>query len=529
MKIKLYILIICLLHLTDCTDKDQTIRMTKYGAIQGMNEEGVFVWKGIPYAQPPIGDLRWRPPQKLAPWKGTFEAVSYGNICPQKAYGPQSIYEIPKEAMSEDCLYLNVWSPDPGPDEKLPVMVWIHGGSLTREGGSHPQYLGANLAKKGIVYVSINYRLNIFGFLAHPDLSAESPDNVSGNYGILDQIAALEWVRENISSFGGDPNKVTIAGESAGGWSVTLLMASPKAKGLFRQGILQSGAYMWSGPDLKEESNQYESGESEGLTFMGAMGVENLEELRQISSDKIVDHFFSSNNTVSGEPMIDGVVFPKKINQIFAKGNHNKADVIIGANADEWGLWVPQLPGEREDFINYIESNFGGDPSLFEQAYPIGDSLSIRKAYADYLSDDSFHLHDRLLAQEVNRGGNKVFQYYFSKVPSERYPEEYGAFHGAEIVYALDNLENDPGTIGSGTITGEDQAYADMVSAYWINFVKSGVPHGEDLPIWQEWDPKKQLYLEFGQRKIEMKSKLLFERLNAMEIYHLSRQKKVTN
>jgi para-nitrobenzyl esterase len=351
-----------------CQSTDPTVVTTEQGQIKGVMEDSIYVWKGVPFAQPPIGELRWQPPQSALAWEGIRDAGAYGNICPSTGYGDQSIYEIPPQEMDEDCLYLNVWSPDPQPDKKLPVFVWIHGGSLTREGGTHPQYLGKNLAKKGVVYVSFNYRLHAFGFLAHPALSAESERGISGNYGIMDQIKALEWVQENIAAFGGDPDNVTIAGESAGGWSVTLLTATPKAKGLFHKAIAQSGAYLWPGPHLKKAHHTYRAAEEEGQLFMEKLGASSLAEMRNVPAQQIVDLFFSEDNMLSSEPVVDGYWFPEDIKAIYDQAKHHKVDVITGANADEWSLWIPEsLPADPDAYRAQMEARYPGRSAQFLQ------------------------------------------------------------------------------------------------------------------------------------------------------------------
>lgn len=499
-----------------CSHTDKTIVNTSLGPVQGIVEDGILVWKGIPYAKPPVGSLRWKAPESMTPWTDVRPADTYGNICPQKGYGPQSIYEIPSQKRSEDCLYLNVWSPA-NTTEKKPVLVWIHGGSLTREGGTSPQYLGKNLAKKDIVYVSFNYRLNAFGFLAHPELSRDNEFGVSGNYGIMDQIKALEWIQDNIASFGGNPDNVTIAGESAGGWSVSLLVATQKAKGLFNKAIAQSGTYLWPGPHLKEAHNGYNSGESEGYNFMQQLGATSLEDMRNVPADAIVDLFFSKKNTISSEPLVDGYLFEEDVYATYDQLNHNKVDVMVGANADEWGLWIPDnLPENPELYKAALKQKYAERADLFFKAYPISDVASIGKSYADFESDKSFHLHNRNWAKAMRKGGNKVYMYYFSKIPTERYPEEYGAFHGVEIAYALNNLEHDPGTLGGTKPSQLDSLYADKVSDYWANFVKTGDPNGKELPHWLHWDIEHQDYLHFDDQ-IHSEQFLLKDRLDALE------------
>jgi len=496
---------------------DPTIASTQSGRIQGVLEDDICVWKGIPYARPPVEELRWKAPQDVEPWQGVRRATTFGNICPQTSYSKQSIYEIPPENMSEDCLYLNIWALRKPSKKKRPVFIWIHGGSLTREGGTYPQYFGKNLAKKGLVYVSINYRLNAFGFLAHPHLSAENKQGVSGNYGILDQIKALEWVRDNITAFGGDPGNVTIAGESAGGWSVTLLTATRQARGLFHKAIAQSGVYLWPGPHLKKSRYTYVSGEAEGMDFMQKLGAQSLNEMREIPAQKLVDLVFSNESNFSSKPVIDGYLFEEDVFQIYAKSRHNRVNILTGANADEWSLWIPKdLTTEVEQYKSQIRTLYPKHADLHFAIYPVHDSASIAQAHANFQSDQTFHLPIRNWASAIAAGGNRVFMYYFSKVPKERYPKKYGAFHGAEIVYALDNLENDPGLIGNGIPSEADQEYADQVSAYWVNFAKTGNPNGPGLIPWPEWDASGEHYLAFDDQ-ITSQQFLLKYRLDALE------------
>lgn len=503
--------------LSPSQQNDPAIASTQPGWIQGVIEDDICVWKGIPYARPPVGRLRWKAPHDVESWRGVRQATSYGNICPQTSYGDQSIYEIPPQVMSEDCLYLNVWAPSTPNRIKWPVLVWIHGGRLTREGGTHPQYLGKNLAKRGLVYVSINYRLHAFGFLAHPLLSTENEKGISGNYGLMDQIKALEWVRDNIRAFGGDPENVTIAGESAGGWSVTLLTATRRARGLFHKAIAQSGAYLWPGPHLKKSNHTYDSGEAEGREFMQKLGARDLNEMRKIPAQKLVDLVFSNETNFSSKPVIDGYLFEEDVFQIYVKSNHNKVDILTGANADEWSLWIPEdLTTEVEQYKSLIRARYPKHADLYFAAYPVHDSASIAQAHANFLSDQTFHLPIRDWARAIAAGGNRVFMYYFSKVPKERYPKKYGAFHGAEIVYALNNLENDPGPIGKGIPSEADQEYADQVSAYWVNFAKTGNPNGPGLVPWPEWDAFGEYYLTFGDQ-ITSQQFLLKDRLDALE------------
>src|SRR5262249_14218117 len=323
------------------------------GQISGSAADGVRAFKGIPYAAPPVGTLRWKAPQPVVPWSGVRQCDAFGPECPQAPYPSASMYYTPPQKQSEDCLYLNIWTAAQ-PRQKLPVMVWIHGGALTRGSGAHAVYDGAALARKGVVLVTINYRLGPSGYLAHPELSAESPNHSSGNYGVLDQIAALKWVQKNIAAFGGNPARVTIFGESAGSWSVNTLVATPLAKGLFQAAIGESGASFQPGMHLKDDRNGLPSAEKVGAAFAKAAGTNSLAPLRAVPAEKIVDLF---NNDTEGkkfrtQPNVDGWVFPDEIRAIFAGGKQNDVPVIVGSNANEMTtLTTPAiLPRTLEDY-----------------------------------------------------------------------------------------------------------------------------------------------------------------------------------
>ena len=310
---------------------------TAQGNVDGVLVDGIRSYKGIPFAAPPVGDRRWRPPQPVEAWgQRTLRAHSFGPECMQTPYGAGSFFGGPPAPTAEDCLYLNVWTGADDASERRPVMVWIHGGALTRGSGSTGIYDGTALAEKGAVVVTINYRLGPFGYLAHPLLSAESEHGSSGNYGVLDQVAALEWVRDNIAGFGGDPERVTIFGESAGSWSVNTLMATPLAAGLFHGAIGQSGGRFGPMMRLSEAPEGGRSAEEIGAAFLGALGAETLDDMRRLSAASVL----AGLETPAGRGFrtaenVDGWVLPTDVTTAFAEGTHNNVPVLVGFNADE--------------------------------------------------------------------------------------------------------------------------------------------------------------------------------------------------
>jgi len=354
------------------------------GKVRGTSEDGVRVFKGIPFAAPPVGALRWKAPQPVVPWKKEREAVAFAPQCMQVPYPAGSPYAGPAQATSEDCLYLNVWTTAKA-GEKRPVMVWIHGGAWTRGSGSTATYNGAALARKGVVLVTTNYRLGIFGFLAHPELSKESPNHVSGNYAILDHIAALQWVHKNIAAFGGDPARVTIFGESAGSWSVNVLHASPLAKGLFDRAIGESGGQFSGNPRLSLV-------ESRGVTVASAVGAKSVQDLRAVPADKLlaIDSFRSNANA-------DGYVLPEDVVTTFGRHKENAVPVLVGSNADEMTTLsdTSTFPTEMLEFRRQMSVRFPGFLDKFEIAYPVKSVADIKDAILQVGRDQTFTLEMR--------------------------------------------------------------------------------------------------------------------------------------
>ncbi|HKA17539.1 MAG TPA: carboxylesterase/lipase family protein [Blastocatellia bacterium] len=484
------------------------------GLISGVSADGVRSFKGIPFAAPPVGDLRWKAPQPVVPWQSVRQCDAFGPECPQAPYPTGSMYYQPPQKQSEDCLYLNVWTSGKA-GEKRPVMVWIHGGALTRGSGANRTYNGTSFAKKGVVLVTVNYRLGPLGYLAHPELTAESPQHSSGNYGVLDQIAALKWVQKNIVAFGGDPGNVTIFGESAGSWSVNVLVATPLAKGLFHRAIGESGGQFGPMAYLKEDRGRLAAAEKVGVAFAKAAGADSLKALRAVSADKIVDIF---NNDAEGKkfrtsPNVDGWVLPDEIRNIFAQGKQNDVPVIVGSNANEMTtLTVPAtVPKTIEDYRKRIEPLYGEATRDFDALYPVKSEADVPAAYLGSLRDVTFTLPMRTWARMTGTGRSKAYLYFFSHVTPNPNSKYLGAYHASEIAYVFNNLNP------QNTMLQElDHKLSDTMSAYWVNFAKTGDPNGKGLPKWIPYNASDEPYMDFGD-VVQVRNHLLKEQLDFLE------------
>jgi len=450
------------------------------GLVEGTVEGGITVYKGIPFAAPPTGNLRWRPPQPVQNWDGVLKADKYAPACPQIQY---YIPIFPKVETSEDCLYLNVWTPAQSPAENLPVMVWIYGGAFAMGATSTPLYSGEQLAKMGVIVVSIAYRVGPLGFLAHPDLTAESPQRVSGNYGLLDQIVALQWVQRNIKAFGGDPGRVTIFGESAGGISVSMLAASPLAKGLFHQAICESGGSF--NPVRKEkepDSIQLLAGaEAAGVEFAKRMGASSLAELRQVPPEK-----WQNDPAAQGGglwPVVDGYVIVDDQYKLYEAGKYNDVPVLIGTNSDEGSMFVQATTSEQ--YEKDTRARFGPFAEKILTLYPSQTPDQTFRALADILRDTLFAWPTWSWARlQSKTGTSKVYLYYFDqKLPPSPFSlffKSNGAPHGSEMPYVFRHLDQ----ILGAQYTDDDRRLSDTMATYWTNFAKSGNPNGPGLPEW---------------------------------------------
>ncbi len=470
-KIYLLLFTILLLAATACTTRKPGQVKVEGGWIQGTVTNDLIIFKGIPFAAPPVGDLRWKAPQPVEKWKG---------IMPTSKFAPAPMQGgNPPSGKSEDCLYLNVWTPAKSTKEKLPVLVWIYGGGFSFGSTAEPVYSGENLAKKGVVLVSIAYRVGQLGFLAHPELSAENPHHVSGNYGLLDQIAGLKWVQKNIAAFGGDPKKVTIFGESAGGISVSMLCASPLAKGLFQGAISQSGGSF--GPTRLttypgENMKTLKQAEADGETYAQKAGVSSIAELRKIEADKLPMGFGMG----SGWPIVDGYVIPDDQYKLYETGNYNDVPVLIGYNSDEGASFSREKT--PEEYIAGVVKRYGKFADTLIQAYPVGKD-NVPKTARDLARDAAFGWHTWSWARlQSETGKSKVFYYYFDQHPD--YPKDsprygYGSPHGQDVGYVFMNLD----TLNPNT-TISDLELSEAMGTYWTNFAKYGNPNGEGVPKW---------------------------------------------
>jgi len=477
------------------------IVQTANGRVEGtILPSGVRAFKGIPYAAPPVGDLRWRPPQPVANWDGVRPAYRFSPQCMQaRIFGDMNFRS---EGMSEDCLYLNVWTPAESADERLPVLVYFYGGGFMAGDGSEPRYDGESMAKRGIVAVTLNYRLGIFGFFSHPELSAESPHGASGNYGLLDQAAALRWVRQNIAAFGGDPERVTIAGESAGSISVSAQMASPLSKDLIAGAIGESGSLMGTLTPVP-----LSEGEASGVQFATAIGATSLADLRAISSTQLLEA--SSKPGVPRFPItVDGYFFPESPEQIFATGRQASVPLLLGWNSEEmnYRALLRQHEPTPENFAMVVRELYGDRADEVLAVYHASTEEEVIQAATD-LAGDRFIGFSTWKWYELHRqtGRAPVYRYYYTRPRPPMRPEmgnavpglaggvvsgtaaqanptppPRGAVHSAEIEYALGNLA----TNEVYAWTPDDYKVSETMQSYFANFIKTGDPNGSGLPEW---------------------------------------------
>jgi para-nitrobenzyl esterase len=449
---------------------------------------GVRLFRGIPYAAPPVGNQRWRPPQPVVPWQGVKRADDFSPACMQLPTSTEgNAWREGHTPVSEDCLYLNIWTPARSAADRLPVMVWIHGGGNTRGAASENQYDGAYLAKKGVVFVSFNYRMNVFGFMAHPELTRESEHRSSGNYALLDQIAALQWVQRNIARFGGDPAKVMLFGHSAGASNVVSLVASPLAKGLFHRALALSGTSLAVRTTLAEA-------EKAGVTFGQTLGAPSLAALRQKSAEEVLKAQRPRMGAV-----VDGWVLPQDVYSIFAAGRQNKVPLVVGSVAND-------APGAgtaptAADAQASARSTYADRADRYLKLYPAtSDAEAAKSAHA--FRTNSALANARLLARlHAKNAQSPVYWYYFahtSPVPEGevwdgRPAPSWGAYHGSELVYVFNAFP-----FQDWPWRPVDRKLGDTISSMWANFARTGSPNGNGLPEWPAFDPKLDVLMHFA-------------------------------
>src|ERR1700733_6668219 len=452
---------------------------TEAGLVQGTDDHGIAVYLGVPFAAPPTGERRWRAPEPVAPWTGIRQADKFAPGCVQSPLINRALGLEPVPT-SEDCLYLNVWTPAKSSRDRLAVMVWIYGGGFTSGATSIPQYNGAKLASKGVVLVSVGYRLGQFGFLAHPELSAENHGH-SGNYGLLDQIAGLQWVKRNIAAFGGDPSRVTIFGESAGGISVSMLAASPLAKGLFQGAISESGGNFAPARQASEGGEYMDSlatAEKDGVALLAKLGATSIADARTRSAEVVLKN--SPPGLAGSWPIFDGYVLLGDQYKLYEAGRYNDSRGLIGTNSDEGALFVPSITAAA--YQKDIRSNYGEYADKILSAYPGGSDAEALRSARDLLRDTTFAWPTWAWARlQSKTGKGKAYVYYFTHRPP--YPEapqfkSWGAAHGGEIAYVFGNFTS------AMPATAADRAVSEEMSSYWVNFAKTGDPNGSGLPHW---------------------------------------------
>ncbi len=461
------------------------------GLLQGIYENGVTVYKGVPYAAPPVGKLRWHAPQPPSSWKGIRKADKFSPNPVQimvKELGPWTPEYQPQGAISEDCLYLNIWTTAKSSKDKRPVVMYIPGGAFTGGSGNCPVYNGENLAKKGLIVVTINYRVGIIGFLALPELTKESEHHSSGDYGLEDQVAALEWIHKNISAFGGDPNRITIMGQSAGASSVNYLTASPLAKGLFIRAIAESGTNDIVGP-----GESLESAEQLGVKFEKAMGVNSLAELRSMSAAELTEA--STKKGFHFLPIVDGWFLPESVDKIFSEGKQNDVTTITGWVADEGSFSNSYGKVPAEEFRKSVRQRAGASADETLKLYPAAteaEAAQSQKALARDMSMVSMYLW---AVKREKTAKTPIYTYLFMHPQPGATKERYESFHSSELPYIFENLSRSP-----RPWTQEDRHISVIMSNYWTNFIKTGNPNGKGLPEWLPFKETRDETMELGDK-----------------------------
>ncbi|HEY4214802.1 MAG TPA: carboxylesterase family protein [Steroidobacteraceae bacterium] len=475
------------------------------GAVSGSVENGISIFKGIPFAAPPVGDLRWKAPAPVKSWSGLRKADAFADACMQAPHSQGNTAPV-----SEDCLYLNVWTPAKSAGEKLPVIVWIHGGGFVGGSTSIGMYDGGGYARKGVVLVSLAYRLGPYGFMAHPELSRESGHG-SGTYGIQDLVAGLKWVKANISALGGDPGNVTLFGHSAGSAAVGFLAASPLSKGLFQRVIAMSGASF--APLVTSEHGGFgmsipalKTAEATGSAFLAKLGVKTIAEARKLSADMI------QSATAGGpafRPVADGYVLSNDMMSLYRQGKFNDTPVLLGHTSDETLAFGGSRSVTSGDFEKQTQEQFGAQAEAILAAYPHATDADAARAARHVRNDTSFGWNMWTWAREQSEHGKgKVFSYYYNN----HGPQAEGSGHGSDVPFHFQTLR------ARGTPSKEDQALSDVISSYDINFAKTGDPNGKGLPPWPAFTDKNQQVMVFDAAPSARPYPLL-EQVKALDSY----------
>ncbi len=504
------------------------------GTLEGVTEKsGIRSFKGVPFGAPPVGGNRWKPPQPVANWQGVRKADKFGPRCMQRAvFGDMNFRS---DGMSEDCLYLNVWTPAKSGREKLPVLVYFYGGGFIAGDGSEPRYDGESMATKGIVAVTLSYRLGVFGFMAHPELTAESPHKASGNYAFHDQLAAVKWVQQNIAAFGGDPRRVTIAGESAGSVSVSAQMATPLAKGMIAGAIGESGSILGALP-----ATPLSDGEQNGVKFGAAIDRKTLAELRAMPATELLEAT-AKPGLPRFSPVVDGWFFPKSPAEIYAAGEHSRVPLLAGVNSEESGYFAI-LGREKPTVENYraaLERLYPGKGGEVFNHYPATNENEVMDA-AQALAGDRFISHSTWRWTDVatRTGGRASYYYLYARPRPAMRPEmgnaqaglaggvirnpaassapprpaPRGAVHSAEIEYAMGNL-------ASNTVyawSDDDYQVSKVMQQYFANFIITGDPNGKGLPTWPQFKTSQKLIIDVQTRAVATAERARYDFLDSL-------------
>jgi para-nitrobenzyl esterase len=467
------------------------------GRLSGVpsRDPSVMVFKGIPYAAPPVEDLRWRAPKSVVAWQGVRKADEFGHSCIQNIVTERKpwTYEFMTHTdISEDCLFLNVWTSANSAAERLPVYVYIHGGGNTEGSGAVPVYDGEGLAKKGIVVVTLNYRLGIFGFFTHPELTSESDVHASGNYALLDLIAALRWVHANIAAFGGNPNRVVIGGQSAGASDTHSLVASPLAKGLFQAAIAESGSSV--GRLGLMAANTLAAQEQAGVRFAAAKGAKSISDLRKLSWNELIAPVPGGGGRFG--VVVDGYVQPASAAEMFAKGEQNDVPTLTGSNLNDLGGASTHPSVTAQQFHRQAEQRYGDLAAKFFNLYPATTDEEARESSNESVLD-SMRVSTYLWAQDrAVTAKTKAFTYFWDHALPGSDSAQFGAFHTGEVPYVMNTLD----MCKDRDFTLTDHKIADMMSSYWANFIRTSDPNGKGLPRWPSVAEKPETTMELGDR-----------------------------